>query len=94
MVLSLRNEFAQACSPVYPTSPRGPYPQKNDKVLKKKFFASNEVSTCSGCCCGILHLCDVCKGGLRGVERHYNPSVFKKCVHKNRSHEKFQFCNF
>ena len=33
------------------------------KFSKMFFFASNEVSTCSGCCCGILQLCDVCKGG-------------------------------
>ena len=34
--------------------------------LKKNFFASNEASTCSGCCCRIPQLCDVCKGGLGG----------------------------
>ena len=41
-----------------------------DRTPKKcqnyKKIASNEVSTCSGCCCGILQLCDVCKGGWGG----------------------------
>ena len=37
---------------------KGTVPQK---------FASNKVSTCSGCCCGILQLCNVCKGGLGGL---------------------------
>ena len=38
---------------------------KNDKI-KKNVFASNEVSTCSGCC-GNSQLCDVCKDGLGGL---------------------------
>ena len=42
---------------------RGPFPQKMTKIKKN---ASNEVSTCSGCCCGILQLYIVCKGGLWG----------------------------
>ena len=58
------------------------------------FFASNEVSTCSGSCREILQLCDLCKWGLGGFESHYNPSIFKECLQKNRSPENFQFCNF
>ena len=38
---------------------RGPY-----QSMKKNFFASNEVSTCSGCSYRILQLYDMCKGGL------------------------------
>ena len=37
---------------------------KNDQLKKS---TSNEVSKCSRCCCGILQLCDVCKGGLGGL---------------------------
>ena len=38
---------------------------KNYLFFKKVFFfASNEVSTCNGCCCGTSQLCDVCKGSL------------------------------
>ena len=40
----------------------GPYRQKMTKLRKKN--ASIEVSICSGCCCGILQLCDVCNGSL------------------------------
>ena len=41
---------------------------KNDQIFKKFFFASNEVSTCSECCGGILQLCDECKVvGRRGL---------------------------
>ena len=58
------------------------YPKKI-QILKKK-IASNEVSTCSGWC-GILQLCDVREGGLEGVERHYNSSVFNKYLQKDRS---------
>ena len=65
----------------------GPYRRKITKLKKN---ASNEVSICSRCCCGILQLCDECKCSLGGVERHYNPSIFKKCLQKNRSPEKFQ----
>ena len=46
------------------------YGNRTDKKwpnIKTKFFVSIEVSTCSGCCCGVLRLCDVCKGGLRGL---------------------------
>ena len=33
--------------------------------FQKLFFSSNEVlSACSGWCCGILQLCNVCKRGL------------------------------
>ena len=40
---------------------KGTIPPKNDKVfINSYFFASNEVSTCSGCWCVILQLCDVC----------------------------------
>ena len=67
---------------------RGPYPQKMTKLKKN---ASNEVSKCSGCCCGIQQLCDMCKGGSGAVERHYHPSIFIKYLQKNRSPEKFQF---
>ena len=42
---------------------KGTVQAKNYQIKKKK-FASNEVSTCSGCFCGISQLCDVCKGGL------------------------------
>ena len=41
---------------------RGPFPLKNYIF----FVVSNEVSTCSGCCCRVLQLCDVCKFGLGG----------------------------
>ena len=42
-----------------------------------------------------IHSCAKCvKGGLGGVDRHYYPSVFKMCLQKDRSPEKFQFCNF
>ena len=68
-------------------------PPKMNKTKEKK-FASNEVSTCSESCCGNLQLCNVCKGCLGGVEKHYSPSVFKKYLHKDRSPGKFQFCNF
>ena len=60
---------------------------KNDQIFKQLFFASNELSTCSRCCRKILQQCDVCKWGLGGFERHYNQSIFKKCLHKNRSPE-------
>ena len=33
----------------------------------------------------ILELCDVCKEGLVGVERHYNPSISKKCLQEKSS---------
>ena len=42
---------------------REPYRQKSTNLKKT---ASNKVSLCSGCCSGILQLCDVCKGGLGG----------------------------
>ena len=73
---------------------KGTVRQKNEHISKKEFFTSTEVSTCSGCCCGILHLCVVCKWGLGRVERHYNPSIFKEYLQINRSPEKFQFCKF
>ena len=60
----------------------------------KKKIASIEVSTSSGYCCGNLQLCDVCEGGLGGDERHYNLSVFMKCLQEDRSPEKLQFWNF
>ena len=42
-----------------------------------------------------FYSCAKCvKGGLGGVDRHYYPSVFKMCLQKDRSPEKFQFCNF
>ena len=66
--------------------------QKTTKLKKK--IASKEVSTCTGYCCGNLQLCDVRKGGLVEIERHYNPSILKKCLQKNRSPEKFKICNF
>ena len=66
-------------------------PLKYDQIFKKMFFVYNEVSTSSGCSCGILQLYEVCKGGLGGVERHYNPSLIKKCLQQNRSPVKFQF---
>ena len=72
---------------------RGAFAQKNNQLLNF-FFASNEVWTCSGWCCETLQLCDVCKGSLREVERHYNTSLFKKCTHESRSPQKFQFFNF
>ena len=71
---------------------RGPFAQKMT-TLSNIFFASNEVSTCSGRCRKILKLCDMCKWGLVDFERHYNPSIFKEYLQKNRSPEKFQFCN-
>ena len=43
---------------------KGTVPSKNDQIKK---YASIEVSTCSGCCCGILQLCNLCKGGLGGL---------------------------
>ena len=70
---------------------KGTVPPK--KLPKYNFFASIEVSTCSGCY-GISQLCDVCKVGLGKVERHSYPSIFKKCLQKNLSPEKFDFCNF
>ena len=59
----------------------GPYRQNLTKLKKT---TSNEVSKCSGCCVN-LHRCEMCEGGLGGVERHYNPSTFKKCLQKNLS---------
>ena len=51
-------------------------------------IASNEVSTCSGCCCWILQLCDVCKGGLGGLNgttiHHYLRNVCRKIALVNR----------
>ena len=35
---------------------KGTVPSKNDQIKKNP---SNEVSTCSRCCCGISQLCDV-----------------------------------
>ena len=55
---------------------KGTVQAENDQALI--FFPSNEVSTGSRCCCGILQLCNLCKKGVWGVERHYNPSLFKK----------------
>ena len=47
---------------------KGSVPPKNYQFLKKKkFFASNEVSTCSGCCYEILQLYDVFKGSWAGL---------------------------
>ena len=65
---------------------KGTVPPKNYKKI-----ASNEVWTCSWCCRENLQLCDVCKGDLGGVLWHYNPSVFNKCLQKDRSPEKFHF---
>ena len=51
---------------------KGPYRQKINKLKK---IAYNEVSTCSGCCCVISQVCDVCKevlGGLNGTTTHQN----------------------
>ena len=48
---------------------RGRY---TEKLTRLKKIASNEVSS-SGCCCGILQLCNVCKwswGGLNGTTIH------------------------
>ena len=41
-----------------------------------------------------LYTCATCVKGFKGLERHYNPSLFKKCLQKNRFHEKFEFFNF
>ena len=71
----------------------GTVPQKITE-FKNKIFGSNEVWTFSRFCCGISQLCDVCKGAFRGFEWHYNPSIFKKCLQKYSSPEKFHFCNF
>ena len=58
------------------------------------FFASNEVSTCSECCCGILQLCDVCKGGSGGLNGATNHQYLRNREQKIHSPEKFQFYNF
>ena len=49
---------------------KGTVHPKKGQIFTKKFFASNELSTCSESCCGILQLCNVCKLDLGGVDRH------------------------
>ena len=70
----------------------GPYWQKKTKIKEKNF--PNEVSTCSGCCCGILQLCDVCEGGLGGLNGTTIQEFLRNVEEKNRSPEKFKFHNF
>ena len=53
--------------------------QEKEINLKKMLFVSNEVSKCSGCCCGI-NSCASCVRGAYGFERHYNPSLFTRVV--------------
>ena len=73
---------------------KGTVQTKNNKIFEKKFFASNEVSTCSGCCCEILQVCDVCKGGLRGLNGTTTHQYLGNMEQKNRSPEKFQIYIF
>ena len=67
--------------------------QGNVQAKNYKKIASNEVSTCIGYCCEILQLCDVCKGGLEGVDG-IEIHQYLRNICRNRSPEKFQFCNF
>ena len=68
---------------------RGPYRQKMTKFWKKKNLMNYqhvadvvvEFYSCATCI----------KGGLGGVEQHYNASIFKKCLLKSRCQEKFKF---
>ena len=51
----------------WPRTLRNLFHRAGKKLPNFQFFASNEVSTCSGCCYGILQLCDVYKGSLGGM---------------------------
>ena len=64
------------------------------QIFRKVFFASNEVSTRSGCCFVILQLYDVCKGGWMGLNGITIHQYLTLCLQEYRSPEKFQVYNF
>ena len=72
---------------------KGTVSPKNDKIFKQFFLLLMKYRHVADVVVE-FYSCAKCVKGLRGFERHYNSSIFKKYPQKNHSPEKFQLRNF